>query len=281
MTDPLGERRRARTRGRQRRSFDDLLAEAIRWPFQTAFEFPGNPPVMPRMVPSRKPKGDLVFQSRKMQRPVRCESGLERAFFSKLDELAEVLWFHEQAPKVKYEMHGRIRNYYPDALVALRNGHVFAVEVKQSRNFALYETVCKLNGLTEWAHGRGYGVFLGNGSRAVGDFIHEQTPRRFRAAVLTACKGRSGMSTDAWRTIRQWFTRHGTPSTWLQTVALDERLVITEGPFNVRRATPAEAKQIDLFVERFESRASVLPLCRARSAAIDGKNVGERRGAAL
>lgn len=237
------------------------MAEAVRWPFQAAFQFPDNPPAMPRMVSSRRPKGDLVFQSKKMLRPVRCESGIERAFFAKLDRLREVLWFHEQAPKVKYRMHGESHDYYPDALVALRNGHVFVAEVKTVGDFALYETICKVNALTNWAHTRGHGVFLGNDSRAVGDFVNQDVPRSLRAAVLSACKAPAGMSADRWRTIRQWSRRrHGTSSGSLQSLALTERLVITEGPFNVRRADPEEEKEIDAFVRRFEVKAPVLPL---------------------
>lgn len=238
-----------------------LLAEAVRWPFQTAFEFPENPPAMPRMVSSRRPKGDLVFQSRKMAREVRCESGVERSFFSQLDALPEVLWFHEQAPKLKYEMHGRVRDYYPDALVALRNGFVFIAEVKTVGDFALYETICKLNALAARAHADGRGVFLGNDSCAIGDVIRGDVPRVVRAAVLSACRGPSGMSANRWRDLRQWSnSRYGIRSTALQTLALKERLVITERPFNVRPGTPDEETQIDAFVERFGTRTSLLPL---------------------
>lgn len=264
MTDELVRRRSARPRRLQRRPFEDLLAEGVRWPFQGSFEFPDNPPAMPRMVSSRNPRGDLVFESAKMRRPVRCESSGERAFFSKLDAITEVLWFHEQAPKVRYEMHGKPRAYYPDAVVALRNGHVFAAEVKQSRDFALFETVCKINALAEWAHPRGFGVFLGNRSHAVGDFLHEDVPRGFRLAVLTAAKGSQGMSTDAWTAIRAWFKKGGRPSAWLQTLVLEERLVMTERPFNVRRAAPVEEQQMDAFSSLFETTAPVLPLAGSR-----------------
>lgn len=260
MVDELSTRRSGR-RGRRTRTFDRLLAESVRWPFQTALEFPENPPAMPRMVSSRRPSGDIVFHSQKMQRAVRCESGYERTFFRKLDGLAEVLWFHEQAPRVQYTMGDAARRYHPDALVALRNGYVFVAEVKMSGDFALYETIRKMNALTEWAHARGRGVFLGNHAGAVGDFIDKEVPRAFRSAVLNACRHPSGMTAAEWRPIREWWRRkYGLPGTSLQAVVLNERLVVTTRPFAVRRATPIEASAIDLFVHRFGATAPVLPL---------------------
>ncbi len=53
--------------------------------------------------------------------------------------------------------------------------------------------------------------------------------------------------------------RYGIRSTSLQRLALNERLVITERPFNVRPARPDEESQIDAFVGRFENQASYLP----------------------
>lgn len=261
LMNELSRRRPGRRREHGARSFGALLAEGVRWPFQTALEFPAGPPEMPKMVSSRRPKGDLVLRSTKMLRDVRCESKTEREFFSKLDGLPEVLWFHEQATRVEYRMNGSVRRYYPDTVVALRNGHVFVAEVKVCNDLALYETICKLNALAQWAHARGRGVFLGNASAAVGDFVNQDVPQYLRAAVLTACKNGGGMSGDDWRTIRhRSMRRHGRIPNCLQSLVLNERLVITKAPFNVRRATPAEEKEIEAFVRLFETTAGVFPL---------------------
>jgi hypothetical protein len=274
LTDELRKRRWSRPR---RRTFEQVLSEGVRWPFQTALEFPEVPPAMPKMVSSRRPQGDVVFQSKKMLRPVRCESGVEKAFFSKLDELTEVLWFHEQAEQVRYSFHGKVRRYHPDALVALGNGHLFVVEVKDARELAAYQTICKVNALIEWAHACGRGVFLGNDSSTVGDFIGMDVPRRLRDAVLTACSRPSGMSRDEWKRIAQTSQRdYSLPPSWLQALVLDERLVLTKPPFNVRLAKPAEEREIDLFVRRFETTADVLPLSAARrQTTVDGATAEE------
>lgn len=210
------------------------------------------------MVSSRRAHGDLVFESKKMLRPVRCESNTERKFFASLDALREVLWFHEQASRIRYRMHSRWKWYYPDAVVALTNGHVFVAEVKMPHHFGLFATICKANALIERAHHDGHGVFLGNCSSAVGDFVNGSVRGALKAAVVTALRDSPrGISAAELRTICR---RVGATRVDLQPLIFKERLVMTQSPFNLRRAMRYEEKEIETFVGHFESFADVLPL---------------------
>ena len=257
--DELSERRPAGETTLQPRSFESLLAEGVKWPFQNSFTFPESPPAMPQMVSSRRVTRDITFESKKMRRPVRCDSTFEKAFYSGLDELPQVLWFQEQAPKVKYAYLGESKDYFPDVLVALTNGHVFVAEVKSRGDFGLFQTICKVNALVEAAHADGRGVFLGNADSIVGDLLSAGVRRALRAAVLTACRSTAGMSGPEWKRIRTWFD---VPTHALVPLVLAERLVVTQDPYCVRRASTEEAKEIDAFTGLFESLAPVLPLPR-------------------
>ena len=252
--------------------FHELLARGIRWPFQTALEFPAALPEMPKMVSSRRPRGQIHFESKKMCRVVHCESNVERRFFEKLDALPDVLWFHEQASRLPYLLHGRSRNHVPDAVVALTNGHVFVVEVKMKHHLGFFSTICKANALTELAHRNGHGVFLGDSSASVGDVLKQDIPRLARAAILTAVKKDRSISSEEWSHLREHLriTRAE-----VQPLLFRERLVMTQDPFAIRRANAEEGREIDAFVERFESVAPVLPLS-ARAAKRPAADASER-----
>ena len=237
-----------------------MLEKGIKWPFQTSFTFPESPPAMPKIVSSRAASRRLPFQSQKMQRAVRCDSGYEHDFYTGLDSIPSVMWFQEQAPKIRYECLGRTRNYHPDVLVALTNGHVFVAEVKTCGDFGLFETICKVGALAAKAHSKGQGVFLGNAASTVSDFMHTDVSRLVRAAVVTASKSASGMSGSEWRSIRKRYDVRRSDA--LVPLVFSERLVVTQRPYNVRRATAKEAARIDAFAQLFESVAPVLPLTR-------------------
>lgn len=238
-------------KARDRRPFSELLEEGIRWPSQTATQVAGARPPLPRMISRRHVRCEIPFESTKMPRVVRCESKTERAFYSELDGLRNVLWFQEQPLKVRYSFEGVRKTYCPDTLVALTTGRCFVAEVKEPIGVALFETICKMNGLGSVADDSGFGIFLGDHRSTVVDFLTQEEDVESKRAVLSACD-RGGMRSEEWKSI---YTRFGVRATSLNAIAFQERLVVTKTPFFVRRGRPDEERSIETFVERFKPRS--------------------------
>lgn len=72
-----------------------------------------------------------TYDSVILDRPVSCESELERSLFLALDLSGLVQWYVEQPFSIEYQDQlGQWREYWPDALVHLKDGRWLLVEVK-------------------------------------------------------------------------------------------------------------------------------------------------------
>lgn len=195
-----------------------------------------------------------------MARDVKCESGGERLFYERLDDLREVMIYQEQPLKV--ELPGKKWPYHPDAFVVFVDGRCFVAEVKPVDDMSLFSTIVKFNALAAKCASEGVGIFLGNATTAVQELLRADPGERLRRAVLDRVSGGS-MDVDEWNALH---AKLRAPLASLRSVVLQEGLCF-ERPFRVRDATAWERDEIEQFGRRFAGDVRSLPPPRVTNRA--------------
>jgi hypothetical protein len=101
-----------------------------------------------------------ALDSRKLNRAVVCESGLEYRVYSWIERSPEVRWYQEQPTAVPYRLRGRKKLYFPDVAVLDNNGRLIIVEVKPRFNMYREETLVKALAALSAFGARGIGYLL-------------------------------------------------------------------------------------------------------------------------
>jgi hypothetical protein len=101
-----------------------------------------------------------VLNSRKLNRPVVCESGLEFQVYSWIEHSPDVSWYQEQPTSVLYRLRGYKRLYFPDVAVLDNDGRLIIVEVKPRFTMYREETLVKALAALSTFGARGIGYLL-------------------------------------------------------------------------------------------------------------------------
>lgn len=104
------------------------------------------------------------FWSRKNQRPIYYDSGVERAVLGGLEQDERVLWYVEQPFKIEYDApDGSRRFYFPDVLVCLDGQGIIVVEVKPVIQMIQEVNVAKFSALKRFCFNNGFAFAVTDG----------------------------------------------------------------------------------------------------------------------
>ncbi|WBQ04449.1 TnsA endonuclease N-terminal domain-containing protein [Kribbella sp. CA-293567] len=160
--------------------FESLRADAY-WPVPLA----DRPIEIP--VPLRLLDGDLppyVFSSAKMAREIAAESSIELRFYQLCETATEVTWYCEQPAAIEYYFDGRWRQYFPDAMVAFKDGTRLLVEIKNLMESSLTMNQAKWAAARSWCTERGIGFLVTDGSRTLRS-VEEHQPDPEHVQILS------------------------------------------------------------------------------------------------
>ncbi|MER7579595.1 TnsA endonuclease N-terminal domain-containing protein [Kitasatospora sp. NPDC097691] len=101
----------------------------------------------------------------KLDRAVAYESESELHLVQLLSFAPQIAYYQEQPLAIGYEFDGRTRTYFPDLLVATRDGRCVLVEVKPLFEMATAVNVAKYRALAALCRERGWGLLVTDGHR--------------------------------------------------------------------------------------------------------------------
>ena len=161
-------------------------------------------------------KGNLSkFYSEKCKRTIVCESDQERGLFEVLETSNEVIWYQEQPMKIKYEINGKVKYYYPDVAVLFDDGKGAILEVKTNAHMLRKDVLEKsimaqkyLNNL-----GIGFGIIDKYG-RSYRFFIRSEADKDYEKAVLTILGQKGFILVSEFQSISKEYNKDSTGKTW-------------------------------------------------------------------
>ena len=124
------------------------------------------------------------FYSKKLQRNVFYESGLEKKFFALLERSGQVHTYCEQPFTLTVNIGGQPCPYTPDVLVQLEDGRCVAVEIKPLTHMAITEVLYKFQQLYTHCCKQGWGVLLSDGHKDLSYLYHYPPNPAFEQALL-------------------------------------------------------------------------------------------------
>lgn len=124
------------------------------------------------------------FYSRKLQRNVFYESGLEKDFFGLLERSRQVCDYCEQPFTLTLDTDGVSFPYTPDVLIQLEDGRCLVVEVKPLIHMPVTEVLHKFGQLHAYCHAHGWGVLLCDGHKDISYLYHYPSNPAFEQALL-------------------------------------------------------------------------------------------------
>ena len=198
-----------------------------------------------------------------MKRSVWCESEVERRFFSRLDQMREVLYYQEQPLSIRYKLNKQPRTYHPDALVVFTDGTSVLTEVKQTRQLVDFENIVKYAAMLERCEAEGWGAFIGDCDEHLKAIVHHKLNRRLNALIRTELKSRE-ISGEWLKRIKE---RMSVKARDVNAAFLQLELVVESSPFRARQAQPKERAAIAKVLRYFGKEWSKLPASGTRSRA--------------
>ena len=206
-----------------------VLLENAFWPDPTRRQSVPLPSVVPKRSGN---ENSVAFWSHKLDRPVVCDSELERHVFLQLDDHPLVASFLEQPLALDYEHRARIRTYFPDALVKLVDGRTVLVEIKPATQMGLAENVAKWRAALQFCRERGYGFLVTDNRRTLSQVLDRHIPPGFEQRLGDAL--RNGHLD--WPTCKRIRDEEGAHALDLTTFVLRNRLVWTLSPMRIEAA---------------------------------------------
>ena len=143
----------------------DLVLSDADWPEAGAVAQQVESWLPNRQVSDTEVSGSMF--SDKLGRPVAFESGLEQEFLVLLERSDAVVRYCEQVGPIPYNFQGTIWQYFPDALLELRDGRILLVEIKPLAHMALARNLAKVAAARSYTHARGWGFVMTSGRRSL------------------------------------------------------------------------------------------------------------------
>jgi len=168
-----------------------------------------------------------VFLSKKMNREVCFESGLERKFLEQLEESDEVEYYLEQPAKIKYWHLGIKRIYYPDVMFILKDRRSVLVEIKPIFNMALQENIAKFDALNNYCEQHGFGALVTDGRKTFQQLAEHMPDPDFAHDIILALK-QGPLGFVQYRMI---LTQHNVTQVDFTSLIIRQNLILTLRPF--------------------------------------------------
>jgi hypothetical protein len=112
-----------------------------------------------------------MFWSKKLDRPVCFESGMELTLLRMCERDADVEWYQEQPLHVGYEFRGVTRPYFPDVLIKWLSGSWVLVEVKPVNDMAMAINRAKWDAARQWCAEQGVDFLVTDLRVALSDLL--------------------------------------------------------------------------------------------------------------
>lgn len=170
-----------------------------------------------------------TYFSKKLNRKVQFESGIEHHFFQRLERHPDVPFYQEQPFAIPYEFDGLTRTYYPDIFFVLKDKGV-VVEIKPRSGMGLYQNLCKWTAMRAFCEERGFGLLVTDSSRTIQEVQSLATDPQFEAALLL----RLQRGPLAWRELRMIRDDYGVKVTEFVATVLRHRLEWRLKPLELR-----------------------------------------------
>ncbi|MEL7409749.1 MAG: TnsA endonuclease N-terminal domain-containing protein, partial [Cyanobacteria bacterium J06558_2] len=124
------------------------------------------------------------FYSKKLNRLVQYESGLEMDFLFYLECFHDVIFYQEQPVRIPYEFQGATYSYYPDFLFVLKNGTGIITEVKPIFKMALKKNLTKCSALKAYCAQNSLGLLVTDGRYSIQQIQRHEVKVDFSNAIL-------------------------------------------------------------------------------------------------
>ena len=128
--------------------------------------------------------GAGAFVSRKLDRPVQYESGLELAFFMSLERSSSVIGYQEQPLRIEYAVEGVDHTYVPDVIAFFDDGRALVVEIKPPMQMGFMRNIRKSAALARWCGRNGAGMLIGDGRTSISEVLLAPCDEAFRSRLL-------------------------------------------------------------------------------------------------
>jgi hypothetical protein len=125
-----------------------------------------------------------VFESKKCQREIQYESGLELRFILLLERLPIVKYYFEQPVKIEYQKNNKAANYTPDFAIFLDNNEAVIAEIKDLNGMTDMRVQSKIEVLIEYCKNHGFGLLLTNGFKTINYLTTKSCNVEFERKIL-------------------------------------------------------------------------------------------------
>lgn len=125
------------------------------------------------------------FYSRKLNREVMYESGLELSFIHRLEKADQVQFYVEQPFKIKFNNpSGEVFNYTPDFFFILNDNTGVIVEIKPKPHMGIFFNIQKWLALHNYCKTKGLGYIITNGTKCIQQIGSFETNKSYEQQVL-------------------------------------------------------------------------------------------------
>lgn len=173
-------------------------------------------------------KGGTFF-SEKVKREVEFGSQLERAFYRKIEEAGDVIWYIERPFEVRYTEDDQEKSYVPDALLWLRDNRFLVVEIKPVTFMSGNHNMTKWCALSEFCNAAGWGILITDGVYSITELERFVVNVDFACAVLSALS-QGPLNWPQYKSIKEQF---GASRKELHALVYKRELNMTVNPFSL------------------------------------------------
>jgi hypothetical protein len=184
------------------------------------------------------------FYSDKMSHSVNYRSELELNFYRFLEQIDEVVEYHERPFGLPYESEGRRIIYYPDLFILLRNRRGIVVEIMPVFRMALWRNLVTFDSLHNYCLKVGFGLLVTDGYGCLEQMRQYKVEQRYTREVMRNLRKRGTLDWNTYRAIRDKY--HAKRNDFVGLVVRN-KLVWQLWPFKLSLSNPETPANISAY----------------------------------
>lgn len=142
-----------------------------------------------KLIPKRKVNNTSefisgIFESKKSQRDIQYESGLELKFILLMENFQQIKFYFEQPTTIYYQRKNIDFKYTPDFVIFLENSEAVIVEIKDFTGMVDIRVQRKVEALIDYCKLYGFGLLLTNGHSTINYLLSKNCNHDFENEIL-------------------------------------------------------------------------------------------------